>query len=181
MFLLGLGRQQLVGVAEDVFAPFSYAAIAAVGLWLVWRGARKLMPKRHAHTHDHAHEGDGHACSSCGHAHGPSVEQISQTHTLREAVVLIAGIAVRPCTGALFVLILTWQMGIALAGIAAAIAMGLGTAVVTIAAGLGAGVLRGGFLGGLSGDWTARAVPVIELTAGALIALVASGLLLRAL
>lgn len=179
IFFLDLGRTQLVGTAEDIFAPASYAAIAGVGAWLVWRGMRRLL--RETQAHDHDHEGDGHECSSCGHAHGPSVEQISETRSVREAVVLIAGIAARPCTGALFVLILTWQMGIALAGIFATLAMGLGTAVVTIAAGLGAGALRGGFLGGLDGPWAARAVPVIELVAGGMIVLVATGLLLRAL
>lgn len=175
VFLLGLGRQQLVGVADEVFAPASYAAIALIGLWLVWRGLRRLSRS------GHAHQGDGDTCSSCGHAHGPSLEQVSAVHSAREALALIAGIAVRPCTGALFVLILTWQMGIALAGIAAAIAMGLGTAVVTIAAGLGAGTLRSGVLSGLSGPWVARAVPLIELTAGGAIALLSGGLLLRAL
>lgn len=189
VFFLGLGRTQLVGTAEDIFAPASYAAIAAVGAWLAWRGVRRLLRRTPAHAphhghgsdHDHDHVGEGHECASCGHAHGPSVEQIAQTRSVREAIVLIAGIAARPCTGALFVLILTWQMGIAMAGIFAALAMGLGTAVVTIAAGLGAGALRGGFLGGLNGPWAARAVPVIELVAGGMIVLVATGLLLRAL
>ena len=45
-----------------------------------------------------------------------------------DAVTLIAGIAVRPCTSALIVLALAWQAGVPLAGAMAALAMGLGTA-----------------------------------------------------
>lgn len=83
----------------------------------------------------------------------------------------------RPCTGALFVLILTWQMGIAGAGIAAAYAMGLGTATITIAAALGAAVLRDGVLAGLGRSAAvALALPLLEIVSGLLIALVATTL-----
>ena len=100
----------------------------------------------------------------------------------REALVLIAGIAIRPCTGALFVLIITWQMGIALAGVAGAFAMALGTASVTIAVGLAAVGLRGSALTFLAGgSRTRQVVPLLEICAGVLVALFAGGLLLRSL
>ncbi|PTX55412.1 ABC-type nickel/cobalt efflux system permease component RcnA [Litoreibacter ponti] len=187
VWILGLAREQMVGAAEDIFAPVSYAAIAAIGLWLVWRGLRKLRPAKHAHDHhhdhdrDHHHHGDDDVCSSCGHKHGPSLDDVTKARSLRDALALIAGIAIRPCTGALFVLILTWQMGIALAGIAATFAMALGTASVTIAVGLAAIGLRGGILAGAQGGVLARAVPIIEMVAGGLVVVIAGGLLLRAL
>lgn len=178
VMVLNLGRETLVGVTEDIMAPVSYGAIALIGLWLMWRGWRRVREP----VHDHAHEGDDAVCSSCGHAHGPTLDQVNETRSLRDALLLIGGIAVRPCTGALFVLILTWQMGIGMIGIAGAFAMAIGTALITIAVGLAAGGLRGGMLAGISGSPRfAQVAATVELLAGGVVVLLASGLLLRAL
>lgn len=194
VFLAGWGRDQLRGVAENWFAPLSALSVAAIGLWLAGRGIRHLSQARrdslaegsHAHHAHHAHhdapsgghaDPQAHACAHCGHAHGPTLEQAQQASDLRTALALVGGIAMRPCTGALFVLILTWQMGIAGAGIAAAYAMGLGTATVTIAAALGAAVLRDGVLAGLGRSRAlALVLPLLEIASGLLIALVATTL-----
>ncbi|WP_299943612.1 hypothetical protein [uncultured Ruegeria sp.] len=186
-----MSRESLVGTTEQVMAPISYGAIAAIGLWLIFRALRSFV-RRHkgqpAHSHDHhhqAHHDHDHehgVCSDCGHRHGPTAEEVAQVGNLREALVLIAGIAARPCTGALFVLILTWQMGIAMVGIAGAFAMALGTAMVTTLVGWTSFGLRGGLLASASATRFASVLaPTIELVAGLIIAVIASGLLLRAL
>ncbi|MDP5218672.1 hypothetical protein Q5Y75_15695 [Ruegeria sp. 2205SS24-7] len=180
VFLFDMTRERLIGVTEDVMAPVSYGAIALVGLWLVWRGLRKLMHRPHTHTHTHAH--DHGTCESCGHKHGPDLNEVDQVSTPREALALIASIAIRPCTGALFVLLITWQMGIGGAGIAGAFAMALGTATVTITVGLAAAGMRGGIAGSAGAfQQAAKVLPLVELMAGLLVAVVAGGLLLRAL
>ncbi|WP_083097219.1 nickel/cobalt transporter [Pseudophaeobacter leonis] len=193
--LLQLGRDSMIGLAEKTLAPLCHAAIAAIGMWLLLRGLRKLLRRKaqtqasagcgHDHTAGHAGETDHtshEVCDDCGHRHGPSLDEVEGLQSWREAAVLIAGIAVRPCTGALFVLIITWQMGIALAGIAGAFAMALGTASVTIAVGLAALGLRGSALALFSGSGRlAQVVPLLEICAGFLIALIASSLLLRVL
>lgn len=178
ILLLDLGRAALVGITEDWMAPVSYAAIALIGLWLALRGLRRLRRPQQ----DHAHEGGAEVCSSCGHAHGPTLEEVQQAGGLRDAALLIAGIAIRPCTGALFVLIITWQMGIPVIGIAGAFAMALGTALVTILVGLGAAGLRGGLLAGLAGNGRLASVAaVVEILAGSLVLFIAVQLLLRAI
>ena len=187
VLIFQMSRQNLVGATEQVMAPISYAAIAAIGLWLVFRAVRGFSRRYRAakpHAHDHHHHDHHHdeVCSDCGHRHGPSPEEVANVGSLREAVVLIAGIAVRPCTGALFVLILTWQMGIAMVGIAGAFTMALGTAMVTTLVGWTSFGLRGGLLASASATRFASVLaPTIELVAGIMIVAIASGLLLRAL
>ncbi|SFD87050.1 ABC-type nickel/cobalt efflux system, permease component RcnA [Sulfitobacter brevis] len=179
VLLFDLGRETLIGVTEDIMAPVSYAAIVLVGGWLVWRGLRHMRPAKIA---DHSYQGNGETCASCGHAHGPTLQQVEQASTPREVLALIAGIAVRPCTGALFVLIITWQMGIGGLGIGGAFAMALGTAAITVAVGLGAGTLRGGLLAGVvDSPRAAQIAAAVELLAGTVVILLAGGLLLRAL
>ncbi|WP_425081418.1 nickel/cobalt transporter [Ruegeria arenilitoris] len=187
-----MSRESLVGTTEQVMAPISYGAIAAIGLWLVFRAIRSFARRHrsntaqahhdHDHHHGHDHHHDHDVCSDCGHRHGPSVEEVAQVGSLREALLLIAGIAARPCTGALFVLILTWQMGIAMVGIAGAFAMALGTAMVTTLVGWTSFGLRGGLLASASATRFASVLaPTIELVSGLTIAVIASGLLLRAI
>ena len=184
---LGWTREQMVGVSDRVMAPVSYGAILVLGLWLVWRGARKVMKQRasvpvaHAkhesHDHDHHHVHDEH----CGHAHGPTLQEVEQVSGWRDALGLIAGIAMRPCTGALFLLILTWQMGIFASGVAGVLAMGVGTASVTVTVAGMAVWAREGALASLPGARIAAALPVMELCAGLVVALVAGQLLLHSL
>ncbi|WP_170385140.1 nickel/cobalt transporter [Ruegeria atlantica] len=183
-----MSRETLVGTTEQVMAPISYGAIAAIGLWLVIRALRSFAKRHrskaghHHHDNDHHHHHDHEVCADCGHRHGPTAEEVAQVGSLREAMLLIAGIAVRPCTGALFVLILTWQMGIAMVGIAGAFAMALGTATVTTLVGWTSFGLRGGLLASASATRFASVLaPTIELVAGLMIAVIASGLLMRAI
>lgn len=94
---------------------------------------------------------------------------------------LVAGIALRPCSGALFVLILTWQLGIAMAGVIGAFVMGLGTATVTVAVAAMAVWAREGAFAALPQGRVARAIPVIEVALGGVIAVAALGLLVGSL
>lgn len=201
-FLLNLSRDQMVDTADRVLAPASYIAIALVGAWLVVRGVRRAVSKaarqvgahahahghnhahahdhNHAHPHDHTHahaHDDGH-CDTCGHAHGPSLEQVESVTSWRDAVAIVASIAIRPCTGAVFLLILCFALGIPWAGIAGAFVMGLGTASVTVLVALAAVGTRKSFLSGWSGAGAVRAMACIEVVAGGLIALVAIALAL---
>ncbi|MGL6211385.1 MAG: nickel/cobalt transporter [Paracoccaceae bacterium] len=187
VLLLGWTREELLGVSEDILAPVGMLAIAGVGLWLVWRGARGIWAQQAAnhdsqHHHGHHHHHDG---ATCNHAHGPTLSEMEKLTTWRDAAVLIGGIALRPCSGALLLLILCFAMGIGAAGIAGTFAMGLGTASVTIAvAGLAVWAREGAFAG-LSGTGNGRriaaALPIVEVLAGALLAAVAVSLLSQAL
>ncbi|WP_238364296.1 nickel/cobalt transporter [Mesobacterium pallidum] len=185
VLLLGWSRERMVGLAEGGLQALSAAAIGLIGLWLAFRGARALFTALrggghgHGHDHSHNHHGDG-VCQTCGHRHGVTLDEAARVSGWRDALALIAAVAVRPCTGALFLLILTWRMDIFGLGVLGALVMGLGTATLTLVVAGGAVLLRGGAMAGFSGSGTALWLRAgLELTAGLLIALVAAQLLLR--
>ncbi|MEO0765627.1 MAG: hypothetical protein AAFY75_06360 [Pseudomonadota bacterium] len=190
-FVLGWSRTQMTDAADKVLAPASYIAIALVGAWLLVRGTRRAfatMPVRahahgsvsaHTHAHAHAHAGGGDAhgvCDTCGHAHAPTVDQVEAVTSWRDAAAIVLSIAIRPCTGAVFLLILCFALGIPWAGIAGALVMGLGTASVTVLVAVAAVGARTSALAGFSGEGAVRAMALIEILAGGLIALVATSL-----
>jgi nickel/cobalt transporter (NicO) family protein len=174
-----LGRAQMTDLADRLLAPLSFGAIALIGLWLVWRGLARLRAAQRHHHHDHHHGPD---CTTCGHAHLPDPADIAAATGWRDMALLIGAIAIRPCTGALFILILTAQMGAFAIGVAGAMAMALGTAALTIAVALGAVMMRRGVLAGLAeSPALARIQPMIEIAVGGFIAILAARITLAAL
>ncbi len=141
--------------------------------------------RHHFHSHDHAQNHAhtaSHTCATCGHSHAPDPAALAQATGPREVAALILAVAIRPCTGALFVLILTAQMQVFWAGIAGTIAMALGTASVTVAVAFASVTLRRGVLAGVAGSPAlALAQPLLELAVGALVAALSVLLVLSAL
>lgn len=191
---LGWTRERMVGLAEGALTAASWAAIGAVGLWLVWRGLRGVMRQGaepmagpdhgegqgHPHAHHHHDDHDHGPECGCGHAHGPSPAQVAAATGWRDMLALIGSVALRPCSGALFLLILTFQMGIGAAGVAGAFAMGLGVALVTGGVAGLAVWSREGALAGLGEARVWRVLPLVEVAGGVLIAVFALGMLFGA-
>ncbi|WP_167561122.1 nickel/cobalt transporter [Bradyrhizobium sp. AS23.2] len=98
---------------------------------------------RHDHDHDH-HHGDDHAHAQhhghdhahdehCGHSHGPTPSELAGPGGWRRGFAAILTVGIRPCSGAILVLVFALAQGLFWAGIAATFLMGLGTAI-TVAA-----------------------------------------------
>ena len=104
----------------------SYAMIGAMGLYLIWTA---LRPKTHHHEHNHhGHEHHDHVHDEhCGHAHAPEAKQVQGEWSLTKAFSLAFAVGIRPCTGAILVLILANALGIYWAGVTSTLVMAFGT------------------------------------------------------
>lgn len=166
VWALGASRERVEGIA-GLIEPLALLALAALGVMLLWRGAKGLIPAPGDHHHHHDEE--------CGCAHLPDMAALSRRRTLREGAVLIAAVALRPCSGALVMLVLTWRLGLDALGVLGAFVMGLGTLTVTLVAAMAGGGMRRAL--GNAG----RLVPWLEVLIGAALAVTAALTALRLL
>jgi nickel/cobalt transporter (NicO) family protein len=152
-WLLNATAKTMCG-AEKAIEIASYALIAAFGLGLVWtkgggffralqgpRPALAMAVAAHAHDHGHHHHDDVHVHHDhdhvhdehCGHAHGPVPSELAGPGGWSRGLGAIVTVGIRPCSGAILVLVFALAQGLFWAGIAATFVMGLGTAI-TVAA-----------------------------------------------
>ena len=108
----------------------SYALVTLLGGFLMVSAARRLwLGHHHHHDHndDHRHEEgtDAHHC----HAHMPVPGDLPERMSLRQTIWIILTIGIRPCTGAILVLIFAYVLQLRFAGIGAVFAMSIGTAI----------------------------------------------------
>ncbi|MGE3529870.1 MAG: nickel/cobalt transporter [Methyloceanibacter sp.] len=155
ILLIGLNATGLqVSAWSNTLESVSYALIAGVGLYLLatqlgrlWRGWRGAPAGAHGHSHHghrhhhhhddqgrahghHAH-GAGEACDHCDHM--VDARKLAGPLSWRKVMAVVLSVGVRPCTGAILVLVFALTQGMFWAGVAATFAMALGTAI-TVAA-----------------------------------------------
>ncbi len=136
----------------------SYGLIALMGARLLWVKGRGFLsewaamraPKsvgaaathghHHDHGHDHAHDHEHHHHDHdhdhddhSGLSHGPTPDQLAGPGGWKRGLTAIVAVGLRPCSGAILVLVFALAQGIFWAGVAATFVMGLGTAI-TVAA-----------------------------------------------
>lgn len=108
----------------------AYALIIVIGLRLLWSKGGAFLTRFSSWRSGRPVAGL--ACDdNC--AHLPAAEQVARIHSWREALAVIVSVGLRPCTGAVLVLVFAMSQGIVSAGIAATFAMAVGTAI-TVAA-----------------------------------------------
>jgi nickel/cobalt exporter len=115
----------------------SFALVALVGGWLLWVKsgalAHVIIGRTPHHHHEHKHHHHHHAFDDpcgCGHEHAPLPPSKSDWKSLL-ATIVAAGI--RPCSGAIVVLVFALSQGVFWLGIVATFAMALGTFLTTAA------------------------------------------------
>ncbi len=80
---------------------------------------------------DHTHADHSHTDCGCGHQHVADPEAINKASTFREYAGIIVTIGIRPCTGAIMVLLFANMVGLYWMGVLSAFAMAVGTALTT--------------------------------------------------
>ncbi|MFZ0764310.1 MAG: nickel/cobalt transporter [Bradyrhizobium sp.] len=198
-WLLNVTAKTMCG-AERVIAIASYALIAAFGARLVWTKGGSFMRALqanpptpglalapasvshdhagHDHAHDHRHDGHVHD-EHCGHSHGPLPSELAGPGGWRRGIGAIFAVGLRPCSGAILVLVFALAQGLFWAGIAATFVMGLGTAItvaaIAVLAVLARGVARR--ISSVSDGGGALIMRGIEFAAAGLVLLFGLGLL----
>ena len=127
VWLLNLSMRQTRGMANDVEVA-SFALITLMGLMIMasrlWRLRKAFVADALSgqHKHDHEHE-------HCDHAHGPSQSDLDAALSLRTFIGIVLSIGIRPCSGAVIVLLLAYSLDLGMVGLFAVLAMSLGTAI----------------------------------------------------
>lgn len=107
----------------------SYALISLIGVYMLWSALRAYVRHHRADRHDHGHGHDHAHGEACGHAHLPVPDQLSGEWSLRRAASIALAVGIRPCSGAVLVLVFANTRNLYAAGIGSTFAMALGTAV----------------------------------------------------
>jgi ABC-type nickel/cobalt efflux system permease component RcnA/ABC-type uncharacterized transport system substrate-binding protein len=132
-------------VMEGWLETASWALVALIGVWLIYYQLRGAFASAHAHAHGHAHDagpGHGHhhhhghrhhgdACEVCAHLPAPS--QLQGDWSWRRALSLAFAVGIRPCTGAIVVLVFAIGQGLWWAGVLSTLVMAAGTAATVSA------------------------------------------------
>jgi nickel/cobalt transporter (NicO) family protein len=135
-----------MGNTVRVIEIVSYALILLIGLRLLWVKGRAFLQvlgggkghhhhghehgHHHHHDHDHDHEQEA---SAWGHGHAPEPSELAGAHWLKRGLTAIVAVGLRPCSGAIIVLVFALAQGLFWIGVASTFVMGLGTAI-TVAA-----------------------------------------------
>ncbi|MGI8725506.1 MAG: nickel/cobalt transporter [Methyloceanibacter sp.] len=172
----------------------SYGMIALVGLYFLctqlmrlWRRWRERASHAHAatrescdhheHVQHHRHDSHEHAPGeACNHV--VDAREIAGPLSWRKIGAVVCAVGIRPCTGAILVLVFALAQGLFWAGVAATFAMAFGTAItVAVLATLAVGsrdlALK---LGGNSGAWANTVWTLCALGGSALIFLIGATL-----
>jgi nickel/cobalt exporter len=104
------------------------ASISRVGFT-----TRRTDDEDHHHSHQHAthdHHGARHVhAQPCGHSHGPQPQMLAGPGGWSRGISAVVAVGLRPCSGAILVLVFALAQGLFPLGVAATLVMGLGTAI----------------------------------------------------
>jgi len=121
--ILGIGLRQATGLANELEIT-SYALVMLIGLILAGVTLRRFMRRG---------QDNADACGHCGHVHAIDAPHGARKSSLAELAAIVFSVGLRPCTGAILVLVLANALGLRFTAWAAVLAMSAGTAITVSA------------------------------------------------
>lgn len=115
-----------------VLESVSYGLVGLLGVVLVVRSGRRLLARRQRPGRA-TPAASAHGAGTCRHHHGPGAADLDTPPSLRHFVATVLSVGLRPCSGAILVLVLAYAMDLVWAGAAAVLAMSAGTAITVSA------------------------------------------------
>ncbi|MDB5513127.1 MAG: nickel transporter [Enterovirga sp.] len=186
-----------INATASAIESASFAALLLVGLALLWRKTAGVVSPAAAGGHAHHHHGHAHAdhphnhhgaahhhdhgeSCGCGHVHVPPAAAVERLTGWRESAGVVFAAGIRPCSGAIILLVFALSQGLFAAGVAATLAMALGTAITTGALAALAVMAKSAALrlARGRGEGGTRAVAWLEVLASAFVAALGAALLL---
>ncbi len=162
--------QRATAAAVPWLDAASYAAIVLLGLWMLVGALRGS----HHHHHHHPGPGSAHDDGAAGHHdHHHGHPDAAHTHhdpapaSRLQTVMLVFSMGIRPCSGAVLVLLFALGQGVFLLGVASAAVMAVGTAITTSVLAVLTVAARHTALrlaqrkSGRTGEWVARGLAVL--------------------
>ncbi|WP_325097080.1 nickel/cobalt transporter [Marinomonas ostreistagni] len=182
--LLVWGMAQLLDIAgaitetTRILELASYAAIGLIGIWMLWRLAQGKSSCGHDHSKDHLHD---HSHHDCGHHEHSRCEHHDHSHehdaklldapeeevktAKRSTIAMVSAIGIRPCTGAVLVLLFATSTGIFQWGVLATLVMSLGTGLTVSALALLSVLFRDGSFALSPSRWRQRVTRLLGVLA----------------
>ena len=152
---LALGMtQRATADIVPIIERLSFALIAGVGAGLIWR------PFRPSHAHDHAHL--------------PTPVELRKARGLKGMAAVILSVGLRPCSGAILVLLFAVTQQAFHIGVLSAFAMSVGTAITVSGLALLTVASKNGALrlaGRIDSPWTQRLERTLRIAGGGFILL----------
>lgn len=136
LVVFGLSSRQL-HLSSYWLEKGSYLLVAGLGLWLCWRAIRNIAQvlrpasamKILRITPDHQHSEN----CGCGHQHVPDNQMLQKAVNGKTKAIVVLSMGLRPCSGAIMMLLFSKVIGVYGWGVLSALAMAVGTAMTVSA------------------------------------------------
>ena len=145
----------------------------------------------HTHAPSHAHHAAGNVADhvhsadcGCGHSHMPSPKDLEGAWSWSKALTLAISVGIRPCTGAILVLLFAISQGLVWAGVMATFAMAIGTAITVsalAALAVGSRELATKLAGGAGSGWAGTGASAAAIVGSSLVLLMGAAFFVASL